>query len=354
MKILIVANGNERLLGAKTYVFERKLLNGFIRNGHDVQFFSDRDAARNGTIFGSSRAGHGVANKQFLEFVHNYAPDFVVLTYSSMVKTETLAEARRRLPGLRLAQICMDCLWKAANVEFVADRARIVDATFVTTAGPVLAQFAKGANKTSYIPNPVDPSIETGRGFERSDQRFDVFWAARAGKGAYPEDPRVVFPLHLERSGQVAIDYHGVGARSQLITAEYFRRIDDARMALNLNSDRLPGQGAGAPPEQLYLYNSDRIAQVMGSGLLTISMRVNCMGELFDEGAEMAFADTKDELLETVLRYKRDNSARRRVAEAGWRKSREKFNERLVAQYIEEVTFERPRSQAYAWPTALW
>jgi hypothetical protein len=354
MNILVVGNAHERLLGAKTYGFERKLFNGFVRNGHNVQFFSDRDVARNGTIFGSSRAGRGAANRKFLAFARNFAPDLVVFVYSSLIASDTFEAARRLRPGLRLAQVCMDPLWRPICLEFVRDRAPVVDATFVTTAGPVLAQFAKGRNRSSYLPNPVDPSIETGRGFARSDQRYDVFWAARAGKGDYLEDPRVVFALHLAASGQVEVDYHGIGDRPQLFSHEFFLRLNDCRMGLNLNSDRLVGAAAPALADELRLYNSDRIAQVVGCGLLAISTRANGIGELFEEGREMVFADTKEELLETVLRYKHDDTARRRVAEAGWRKGHEQFNERLAAQYIEDVTFERPLSHAYAWPTQLW
>jgi hypothetical protein len=55
-----------------------------------------------------------------------------------------------------------------------------------------------------------------------------------------------------------------------------------------------------------------------------------------------------------VLRFKRDDGRRRQIAEAGWRKSHAYLNERLVARYIEEVTFRRPLSKGYIWPTALW
>ena len=125
-------------------------------------------------------------------------------------------------------------------------------------------------------------------------------------------------------------------------------------MGLNLNSDRLGGTSVAAPADQLDLYNSDRISQIMGCGLLAISMRVNGLGALFGEDEEMAFADTPDEVAEVVRRYKRDDAARRRVAEAGWRKSHGELNERLVARYIEEVTFGRPLSHPYVWPTRLW
>ena len=56
MRVLIVGNAGERYFAERFYIVERKLaLNGFTRNGHLVHFFSDRDVARNGTLFRSSR-----------------------------------------------------------------------------------------------------------------------------------------------------------------------------------------------------------------------------------------------------------------------------------------------------------
>ena len=354
MRVLLVGNAHERAHGGRCYTVERKLANGFVRNGHLLHFFSDRDVARAGSIFRSSRAGRGAANREFLEVVRAFAPDLCVFVHSTLIATETFVAAREIRPGLRLAQTCVDPLFRPSNVAFLKDRARVVDATFVTTAGAALAAFSRPDAPACYMPNPIDASIETARGFERSDQTYDVFWAARAGQGDHPADPRVTFPLHLAQQPDLAVDYHGIGGRAQRFGTAYFERLVDARMGLNLNSDRLGGTSVAAPADQLDLYNSDRISQIMGCGLLAISMRVNGLGALFGEDEEMAFADTPDEVAEVVRRYKRDDAARRRVAEAGWRKSHGELNERLVARYIEEVTFGRPLSHPYVWPTRLW
>ncbi len=353
MRVLIVGNGNERYFGGRSYNVERKLANGFVRNGHSLYFFSDRDVARAGTIFRSSRAGRGAANRRFLDVVRNFQPDFIVFVHSSLIETAIFAEAKRLPPRPRLAQVCVDPLFRSVNVEFLRDRASIVDATFVTTAGAILGQFATPTNRSSYMPNPIDASIETARGFERSDQAFDVFFAANAAADD-PDDPRRATPLLIAKSGRATIDYHGFDGRPPLFGVEYFRRLAEARMALNVNSDRAETAGTRAPPEALHLYNSDRISQLMGNGLLTLSFRVNQLEELFEENREMAFADTPEEMLDAVLRFKRDDGERREIAEAGWRKSHEQLNERLVARYIEEVAFRRALSHSYIWPTKLW
>ena len=353
MRVLVVANFGERYFGERFYIVERKLANGFTRNGHLSYLFSDRDVARTGTIFRSSRAGRKVANARFLEVVRNLEPDLIVVAHSSPITTETLAESKRAGVGARIAQVCVDPLFRGVNVEFLADRAKVVDATFVTTAGAALARFKSATNVSSYIPNPVDSSIETLRGFERRDQSFDVFFAANAA-GDRPGDARRTTPRLIAESGGATINYHGFGGRPGVYGSAYFHALANSRMALNINSDRAERAATRAPEDDLYLYNSDRIAQLMGCGLLTLSYRVNRLMELFEPNEEMIFADTPEEMRDAVLRFKRDDSRRREIAEAGWLKSHERFNERVVARYIEEVAFRRPLSQPYLWPTKLW
>jgi hypothetical protein len=353
MRVLLVGNAGDRYFGERFYIVERKLANGFTRNGHLVHFFSDRDVARTGTIFRSSRAGRGVANTRFLEVVRKFQPDLIAIAHSSLISTENLAEAKRHGSAPRLAQFCVDPLFRSVNVEFLKDRARVVDATFVTTAGAALGRFATATNVSSYIPNPIDASIETARGFERADQAFDVFFAANAA-GDRKDDWRRTTPRLIAEAGEASIDYHGFDGRPPLFGAEYFQALADARIGLNINSDRSETARTRAPADELYLYNSDRISHLMGSGLLTLSFRMNQLTELFEEDKEMVFADTPEEMRDGVLRFKRDEARRREIAEAGWRKSHSHLNERQVARYIEEVAFRRPLSQPYFWPTALW
>jgi hypothetical protein len=332
---------------------ERKLANGFTRNGHIVQFFSDRDVARNGTLFRSSRVGRGVANANFLKVARAFQPELIVTAHSCLISTENFAEAKRIGTRPRLAQICVDPLFRTVNVSFLKERAAVMDATFVTTAGAALTQFSSPTNVSTYIPNPVDGSIETGRSFERSDQAFDLFYAANAG-GDRPDDARRTIPRLVAATPGIAFDFRGFDGNPPVFGFEYFRHLADSRMALNINSDRSETAGTQAPAEQLYLYNSDRISQIMGCGLLALSLRVNKMMELFEEDKEMVFFDRPEDAAEAVLRLKRDDTRRRAIAAAGWRKSHERLNERLVTRYIEEVTFRRPLSQSYAWPTTLW
>jgi len=352
MRILLIGNSGEREPGRRSYSVERKLANGFVRNGHNVLFFSDRDVARAGSLFRSSRAGRGAANAKFLEAVRNFAPKAIVAAHASVISTETFVEAKAAPSRPRLGIVCVDPLFRVVNAAFLGDRARVADATFVTTAGEALARFSSPSNVSAFIPNPVDPSIEDARNFERVDLAHDVFFAANAS-GDRAEDWRRSTP-RLMTATELVCSFHGFDGRAGVYGADYFAALAQARMGLNLNSDRAEDAQARAPEGELYLYSSDRVSQLLGGGLLTLSFRVNRLFELFEDGVEMAFAETPEAMRDLALRFKRDDAARRRIAEAGWRKAHAEFNERQVAAFIEDVLFRRPLRETYLWPTRLW
>ena len=353
MRILLIGNAGDREPGRRHYSVERKLANGFARNGHQTLFFSDRDMARAGSLFRSSRAGRGAANAKFLEAVGNFAPHAIVAMHACLIATETFARAKAMPSRPRLAQVCVDPLFRAVNGAFLADRARVSDATFVTTAGAALKRFASASNACAFMPNPVDASIEEGRNFEADTLDFDVFFAANAG-GDKAEDWRRVTPRLMAQTSELACAFHGFDGAPGVYGAAYFAALSRARMGLNLNSDRAEDASQRAPEAELYLYSSDRISQLLGCGLLTLSFRVNRLMELFEEGVEMAFADTPEAMRDLALRFKRDEAARKAIAQAGWRKAHRAFNERKVAAFIEDVLFRKPLREAYEWPTQLW
>ena len=353
MRIILIGNAGEREPGRRHYSVERKLSNGFVRNGHNVLFFSDRDIARAGSVFGSSRAGRGAANAKFLAAVRNFAPQVIVASHATLIATPTFAEAKSAPSRPRLAIVCVDPLFREVNAAFLADRARVADATFVTTAGEALAQFATASNVSAFIPNPVDPSVEDARNFERSNLAHDVFFAANAGRDR-EDDWRRATPRLMAATAELDCSFHGFDGRPGIYGAEYLAALGEARMGLNLNSDRAEQARERAPDAQLHLYSSDRVAQLLGDGLLTLSFRINRLFELFEDGVEMAFAEAPEEMRDLAIKFKRDDFARRRIAEAGWRKAHAEFNERKVAAFIEDVLFRRPLREAYRWPTRLW
>jgi hypothetical protein len=353
MHILYVGNGNYKHRGGRYYEPGRKLMNGFIREGHNVYFISDRDTARAATIFGSLKLGRRHCNAVFLDTCRKFTPELILLGHADLITGESLQKARQLLPEVKIAQFNVDAIFNPHTVAQIAAVVPFCDATFVTTAGPALQKFSRPGSSVAYIPNPVDSSMEWPRCFERSDQPHDVFWALRATQGSYPGDSRIEFPLFLEKNG-IAIDYHGMNGKPELMGAAYYRGIANARMGLNISSVRYRGGPPRASEEDLYLYASDRISHYLGSGLLTFTTRDNRLEELFEEDRELVFFSSKEELLDKVRYYRQHDEARRAIARAGWEKAHRHFNERLVARYMIEITFRQPLSESYAWPAQTY
>ena len=90
MKILHVSNfgdkHNARLYWNQCF----KISNGFIRNGHNVYNFSDRDRSRS-SILNKINNNQSV-QKDLLKTVKNYRPDLIILGHADRINENTLDE----------------------------------------------------------------------------------------------------------------------------------------------------------------------------------------------------------------------------------------------------------------------
>lgn len=353
MKVLHVGNGNYNHHGRKYYDVGRKLNNGFVRNGHNVYFLSDRDSARSANIFRSSVLGRKRVNNIFIDTCYNFEPDLVLFGHADIITSASIVKAKELLPAAKFAQYNVDPVFRPHNISMLQSKAPLLDATFCTTGGIALRKFAIANNIVAFIPNPVDRSIEVLRGFENSDQSNDIFWSMRGHKGSYAGDPRVEIPLFLENN-QIKIDYHGFNNKPEVFGARYFKLLANAKMGLNISVTCTYNPNENITKEQIFLYSSDRIAQFMGCGLLVFTTRDNALEELFVEDKELIFFSDKDELKEKITYYAKHDGVRKAIAKAGWEKYHNCFNESVIARYMAEVVFRQTHSCQYQWPTTLF
>jgi len=358
MRILFVADGNLKQRGARYHFTYRRLVNGFIRNGHNVYFLSDTDTARAGNVFRSSKLGWSYCNNVFIDTCYNFKPALIVLGHADTIQSESLRKVKSFLPHVKIVQYNVDPLFSQHNINMLKSNLSHIDATFVTTAGSIIKCLSHPNGVVSFIPNPVDKSIDYPRCHERSDQKHDVFWSMRKIEKARKreDNPRIEIPLFLENSGRLKVDYYGMNGKPELWNADYYQAIENAKMGLNLSHSYLGRDNLHdkTTDDELYLYSSDRISHYMGSGLLTLSTRDNKLEELFEEDKEMVFFSSKEELLEKAIYYKKNDAKRQEIAKCGWEKSHNCFNERLVAKYMIEVAFRLPFSEDYMWPTETY
>ena len=352
MRILHVSHQQLKYLGARNYLFPVRINNGFIRNNHEVYWFSDRDVARCSNMFGSRKMGVKASNRKLLEVCRNFQPDVIALSSADIIQTETLAQARKYLPNVAIFQYYIDPLFYESNLRNARSKADVVDWSFVTTAGPILSRIAGARSKVAFIPNPVDPSIDVHRCHERSDQAYDVFFAGHLDKRLDTDDLRGRAPdLIRERLPELRCAFYGHGEHKSLFGAEFMRALGEAKIGLNF-SQRVPGIKPG-PGGGLYLYSSDRVGLYQGNGLLVFSTRAANLVELYGDDAIVEVEDA-DDFIDKLRFYVGNDAERQRIARNGYDLGHREFNERLVAQYMLEATLGVPHAHAYSWPTEIY
>ncbi|MCH9807806.1 MAG: glycosyltransferase [Alphaproteobacteria bacterium] len=317
MRILLVSPGNNQKYGGGFYYsFHRRLMNGFIRNGHFVYPFSDRDTAD--YALGVRRFGKWMANKRLVEIASELQPRLLVLLQCHLIEPETVQQVRENVPGVKVAAISIDDISHPTPAGQFRHLLQNADFGFATTGGETLRAMA-GDKPLAFIPNPVDLSIDTERTFEAVEHEFDMIFA-----GHQPMvDVRwgLIEELRRRLPDDMRIGLFGKRQERQLSGARYVTALGRTKIGLNLN--RRDGD----------LYASDRMAQLIGNGLLLATHRASGYGEIFGED-EMLFFDGVEDLAESIKQVLGGDDAWREMAEKGWERAKVTMNERLVAKFI--------------------
>ena len=139
LKILHVTNFNERHNGRLFYNTGKRLNNGFIRLGHSVLEFSDRDIV---SYYRSLKdiKGSKKLNLKLLEVISNYVPDILVLGHADLIKVETLDYIKKNYPNIKMCQWFLDRMdseWIGNKKRFL-DKINLMDLSFCTTDPKVI------------------------------------------------------------------------------------------------------------------------------------------------------------------------------------------------------------------------
>ena len=219
------------------------------------------------------------------------------------------------------------------NKNRILDKIDVIDASFLTTSPSVLNFIDKRQN-FYFIPNPTDPSFETLNNYSKYCE-MDVFYAISHGvhrgklkSGKYDERQDFLESLIQSIPG-VKFDIYGLNKIQPIWGDSFLKSISNSKMGLNLSR--------GDP---IKYYSSDRIAQIVGNGLLNLIDERTLYRDFFSD-KEMIFYKNVDDLSNKILKYKNDDKDRKRIAEKGKIKYTKYFNSNLVADYIINNTFNK-------------
>jgi len=347
MRVMIVGGTQLKYSATRFYDYANKLGNGFIRNDHTVLRFFDRDIARLNNFFRSRKMGVTGANRSLLEQAHSFRPDLVIFIHADVIMPETLNRLREIRPNVKLAQLSIDPLFIPGTVLRLNKKSALLDATFITTAGRGLSRIS-GGQAAYYIPNIVDPSIETGRAFE-ADCDVDLIFAC-GSFDKFGKDPRkTTVDLIRKRLPQIEFPEHVSFETGGLWGADYVETLSRSKCGLNLSRER-EGPENLATSDDLYVYSSDRVSHLTGNGVLTFTHRKYKIDKLYGDD-EMVYFDDDEDLIDKIAYYLENHEMRRKIAKKGWEKAHNHFNERLGAQYITDILYKNKLSYPYIWPT---
>ena len=345
LRILHVTNFNERLDGRLFFNTGRRLNNGFIRLGHSVLGFSDRDIQK---YYKSLRdlKGSKILNDKLKKTCYNYKPDLIITGHADLLSRDQLQELKEDNPNTKIAQWFLDPLNKNGpdyerNKSRILDKIDLVDGTFVTTS-PSALNFLNKNDNNYFIPNPSDNSFETLDNYKRSCS-VDVFFALSHGvhRGKLKSgkiDDRITFLEKLQNiTRDVKFDIYGINKIQPIWADHYFKTIYNCKMGLNLSRGNA-----------IKYYSSDRITQIVGNGLVCLIDEKTQYNNFFNND-EMVFYRNINDLSEKIKKISRDEKLRKKIGHNGKKKYMKYFNSNLVSQYIIEKTLGVKSKNFYLW-----
>lgn len=339
LRILLVASFDRRRAQAHWYNTDHKLLTGLIRLGHMVVPFSDRDVARELSPLPTKKLGLSRMRARLIETATHLQPHLILFGHADSCEATTFERLRAAVPGVRMAQFNVDSTWRRETMARFAERARHMDLSFITTADPhELEPLAPRADSICFMPNPVDASVETARVFDvpREALRWDgLFLGTGIEKRGKQLDH---LAAHLPEGYRFSYGGRAKG-EAPLTSAAFLDALTTGASCPNLPLD----DGLATP----HLYSSDRIAQLLGQGVLAYTHAPAGLEALYEDG--VVNWDSRETLVEVMARMQTDDAERQRRAEIGWRLAHERTASTVVADAMLDAVMQRPASHDYAW-----
>ena len=342
-KIIHVTNFNRRFNGRLHYNTGRRINNGFVRLGHNVLTISDRDLIHENKNIGDFN-GRKTLQRTIIESSINFKADCIVLGHADAVSNETLDIIKDKNKNIKICQWFLDPLGKNGpdylkNNKRVLDKINYMNATFLTTSPSILQ---KKIDNSYFIPNPADPSFEILKNYENNPEN-DVFFAMSHGvhrgdlkKGKY-DDREIFINKLLRKNEEINFDIYGMNNTQPVWGDHFIKAISNSSMAINLSR--------GAPVKY---YSSDRIAQLLGNGLLTFIDKKTCFNDFLTNDQIIFYNDFSD-LSYKLNKYKKDKKEAKRIAKNGRSVYLKRFNSTLVSDFILSKLFDYKSKNDFIW-----
>ena len=345
MKILHISNFVQKQKGRLYWNHCFKINNGFIRNGHNLCLFSDRDISRMNKL--NKLNNNRSLNKELLATFKNFDPDVVVMGHADKIHNETLNEFRSIKKDIKIIEWNVDNYLLDNTEKKFKQRSHLVDAFFITNADNVIKSCLCNNNSISFFPNIFDSSIERLRIFEINSFKNDIFYALSYGVGSgkirsnKSDYDREVFLAYIsDNFPKIKTNFFGYKGSQPVWGADFERELSKSPISLNLS--RKP---------HLKYYSSDRISQYLGNGSCLFVDKNSKLNDLFNND-EVVFFDGMDldDFGNKINYYSKNQIEAKKIAKKGWERGHRDYNERIITAYFLDIAFNKKPTQDYSWP----
>ncbi len=308
----------------------KKFTNGFIRNGHDVLEISDRDFIRQNRFLSLN------STNKFQEYLvktfKNYNPDLFIFGHTRNIDPSTIQSIRDQNKNLIISQWNEDPImpsldYSSKNLKNISIYSDLVDHNFITTDPKIAQKQNYNIKNLHFFFIPVDKNIECFDVF-KTNPSMDLFYAMshgvnRASLKADKIDNRIIFLNKLtEKLKDINCDFYGFKNKEPIWGNSFYQALVNSKMGLNLSR--------GLPTKY---YSSNRIASLIGNGLLTFIDRKTQLGDFFNNN-EIILYDNIEDLSTKIKYYKKNTKLRKQIAKNGKIKYFKLFNELKITKYL--------------------
>ena len=343
LKILHLTNFNRRFNGRLQYNTGRRLNNGFVRLGHNVLTLSDRDIIHDNKKILDPTGKKKLQNSIILNY-KNFKPDCIVMGHADSIDGDTLTQLRDENKHLRICQWFLDPVHKNAP-DYIKNNKRIIknsnniDFTFLSSCPSLLKNKI---NNSFFIPNPADKSFEILKNYETNCPN-DVFFAMSHGvhrgilkDGKYDQREKYIKKL-IRNNSKIKFDIYGMNKIQPVWGNDFLDAISKSKMGLNLS------RGKAAK-----YYSSDRIAQLLGNGLLTFIDERTLFSDLIGKNSIVHYSNF-DDLSYKINKYKKDTKIAKKIAKNGRDIYLKHFNSTIVGDYMLSKLFDYKSKFKFIW-----
>jgi glycosyltransferase involved in cell wall biosynthesis len=259
---------------------------------------------------------------------------------------ETIIFIKNIYPDIKMCQWFLDRMdseWITNLIRF-KKKLNLMDANFCTSE-PKILKISK-TKPIYYLPNPVDFSFEKLKNFKNKNLPNDIFFAISHGVhrgilkiGKYDNREKFIKKIQ-ELTPNIKYDLYGIDNKQPIWADDFINKISKSKMAINLSQGKA-----------IKYYSSDRIAQLIGNGLLVFVDEKTKYSNFFNKNEIVTYKNVSD-LAKKIDKFKNNDNLRMKIAKKGRDKYFKYFNSTLIAEYILNKTL-NISTKNYYWEKKL-